>query len=76
MKFIVAGGLNTFANWNQIQKVAIEADQLGYWGFVLPDHYMWGSERGGDSTFETWTVLTTCGGPREVEILPLRLGQS
>src|SRR5207237_3432768 len=47
-----------FANWNQIQKVAIEADQLGYWGFVLPDHYMWGSERGGDSTFETWTVLT------------------
>src|SRR5207302_11305553 len=46
-----------FANWNQIQKVAIESDQLGYWGFVLPDHYMWGSERGGDSTFETWTAL-------------------
>ena len=58
MKFIVAGGLNMFANWKQVQTVAVEADQLGYWGFVLPDHYMWGSDRGGDSTFETWTALT------------------
>ncbi len=47
-----------FANWKQIQTAAIESDQLGYWGFVLPDHYMWGPERGGDSTFETWTALT------------------
>ena len=47
-----------FANWTQIQKAAVEADQLGYWGFVLPDHYMWGQDRGGDSTFETWTALT------------------
>jgi len=58
VKFIVAGGLNMFANWKQIQTAAVEADQLGYWGFVLPDHYMWGSDRGGDSTFETWTALT------------------
>src|SRR6267378_7994700 len=47
-----------FDNWKLIQTVAIEADQLGYWGFVLPDHYMWGQDRGGDSTFETWTALT------------------
>src|SRR5437899_109982 len=47
-----------FANWKQIQTAAVESDQLGYWGFVLPDHYMWGPERGGDSTFETWTALT------------------
>jgi len=58
VKFIVAGGLNTFPNWKQIQTAAVESDQLGYWGFVLPDHYMWGPERGGDSTFETWTALT------------------
>src|SRR5947209_18641866 len=47
-----------FANWKQIQTAAVESDQLGYWGFVLPDHYMWGPQRGGDSTFETWTALT------------------
>jgi len=58
VKFIVAGGLNIFANWKQIQTAAIESDQLGYWGFVLPDHYMWGRDRGGDSTVETWTALT------------------
>src|SRR2546430_5068773 len=58
MQFIVAGGLNMFANWKQVQTAAIEADQLGYWGFVLPDHYMWGPDRGGDSTLETWTALT------------------
>jgi alkanesulfonate monooxygenase SsuD/methylene tetrahydromethanopterin reductase-like flavin-dependent oxidoreductase (luciferase family) len=58
LEFIVAGGLNMFANWKQVQTAAIEADQLGYWGFVLPDHYMWGADRGGDATFETWTALT------------------
>src|SRR5437879_13863658 len=59
-----------FANWNQIQKVAIEADQLGYWGFVLPDHYMGGAERGGDSTFETWTALISLAAKTE----KIRLG--
>src|SRR2546425_2672274 len=58
VKFIVAGGLNMFANWKQIQTAAVESDQLGYWGFVLPDHYMWGPERGGDSTLATWTALS------------------
>jgi alkanesulfonate monooxygenase SsuD/methylene tetrahydromethanopterin reductase-like flavin-dependent oxidoreductase (luciferase family) len=58
VKFIVAGGLNMFANWKQIEKAATESDQLGYWGFVLPDHYMWGPDRGGNSTIETWTALT------------------
>ncbi len=47
-----------FANWKQVQTAAVEADQLGFWGFVLPDHYMWGADRGGNSTFETWTALT------------------
>src|SRR6267378_6850876 len=46
------------ANWKQIQIAAVESDQLGYWGFVLPDHYMWGADRGGNSTFESWTALT------------------
>jgi len=41
-----------------IKKALPEADNLGYWGFVMPDHYMWGPDRGGDSTLETWSALT------------------
>ena len=33
------------------------ADELGFWGAVLPDHYMWGPEMGGDSTLDSWVVL-------------------
>ena len=33
-----------------------EAEDLGFWGFVMPDHYMWG-RMGGDATLETWTAL-------------------
>ena len=35
-----------------------KAISLGFWGFVMPDHYMWGEDRGGNSTLETWIVLT------------------
>jgi alkanesulfonate monooxygenase SsuD/methylene tetrahydromethanopterin reductase-like flavin-dependent oxidoreductase (luciferase family) len=41
-----------------MKKVVPEADNLGYWGFVMPDHYMWGSQMGGNSTLDTWIVLT------------------
>ncbi len=58
MKFILASGLNMYANWKQTETVAVVADKLGYWGLVMPDHYMWGPRMGGDSTVETWTALT------------------
>jgi len=42
-----------------IREVVTEAERLGYWGLLMPDHYMWGPQRPlGDSTLETWTTLT------------------
>ena len=32
------------SGWETLRKVVPEADNLGYWGFVMPDHYMWGPE--------------------------------
>ncbi|MDA4129450.1 MAG: LLM class flavin-dependent oxidoreductase [Thaumarchaeota archaeon] len=57
MKFILQAG-NWFREWSTIEKAVPEADQLGFWGFVMPDHYMWGSNRGGNSTLEAWIALT------------------
>ncbi len=61
MKFILASGLNMATNWKQIREAAAEADRLGFFGFVMPDHYMWGQQYGpGESaysTLETWTAL-------------------
>ncbi len=34
------------------------ADELGFWGTVIPDHYMWGEDRGGSSSLESWVALT------------------
>jgi hypothetical protein len=57
VKFIVAGGLNMLANWKQVQTAAVEADQLGFWGFVLPDHYVWGADREQErSQWPTWRL--------------------
>ena len=34
------------------------ADERGFWGAVIPDHYMWGESRGGDPSLESWVALT------------------
>src|SRR5579872_4774318 len=57
MKFIFQAG-NWYNDWKTIEASAPKADRGGFWGLVLPDHYMWGEGRGGDSTLETWTALT------------------
>lgn len=48
-----------------VEAAARNADQLGYWGIVFPDQYMWDpsdlgvdSYQGIDSTLETWILLT------------------
>lgn len=64
MNFIVQSG-NWAAQWPLIDKVVPMADKLGYWGFLMPDHYMWGQDRGGDSTLETWTTLSYLAGKTE-----------
>ncbi len=57
MKFILQAG-NWYDRWSKIENAVPEAESLGFWGFAMPDHYMWGEERGGNSTLETWTALT------------------
>jgi alkanesulfonate monooxygenase SsuD/methylene tetrahydromethanopterin reductase-like flavin-dependent oxidoreductase (luciferase family) len=49
---------NWYEDWKIIESEVPEADISGFWGVVLPDHYMWGPDRGGDSTLETWIALT------------------
>ena len=58
MRFILSGLGNWSESWKLIDQAVPLADQLGFWGVVLPDHYMWGENRGGDSTLETWIALT------------------
>jgi alkanesulfonate monooxygenase SsuD/methylene tetrahydromethanopterin reductase-like flavin-dependent oxidoreductase (luciferase family) len=57
LKFILQAG-NWYDRWSAIASAVPRADELGLWGFVMPDHYMWGQDRGGDSTLETWVALT------------------
>ena len=57
MEFILAIGGNWYSGWQDIKKAVPEADRLGFWGFVMPDHYMWGQNMGGDSTLDTWISL-------------------
>jgi alkanesulfonate monooxygenase SsuD/methylene tetrahydromethanopterin reductase-like flavin-dependent oxidoreductase (luciferase family) len=57
LKFILQAG-NWFHDWKIIEQAVPEGDGLGFWGFTMPDHYMWGSDRGGNSTLETWIALT------------------
>jgi alkanesulfonate monooxygenase SsuD/methylene tetrahydromethanopterin reductase-like flavin-dependent oxidoreductase (luciferase family) len=64
LKFILQSG-NWAAQWPVIDKAVPLADQTGFWGFLMPDHYMWGEDRGGDSTLETWTALSYLAGRTE-----------
>jgi len=57
LEFILAIGGNWYSGWQDIKKAVPEADRLGFWGFVMPDHYMWGPNMGGDSTLDTWISL-------------------
>ena len=61
MKFILQAG-NWASGWELIDRAVPMADDYGFWGFLMPDHYMWGKDRGGDSTLETWTALSYLAG--------------
>ncbi len=61
MRFILAGLGNWYHSWNLIQQAVPLADELGFWGAVIPDHYMWAEAWGQDrkdSTLESWVALT------------------
>jgi alkanesulfonate monooxygenase SsuD/methylene tetrahydromethanopterin reductase-like flavin-dependent oxidoreductase (luciferase family) len=61
LRFILQAG-NWSAQWQLIEKAVPLADEMGFWGFLMPDHYMWGEDRGGNSTLETWTTLSYLAG--------------
>ncbi len=59
------GGLgNWFNDFELVKNAILEADQLGFHGALMPDHYMWGDMGGMMSrpdsyvTVETWITLT------------------
>jgi alkanesulfonate monooxygenase SsuD/methylene tetrahydromethanopterin reductase-like flavin-dependent oxidoreductase (luciferase family) len=63
MKFFLTGLGNLHENTESIMKGIITADQHGFHGTLMPDHYMWGTQMGFRMqnpyvTLETWTFLT------------------
>jgi alkanesulfonate monooxygenase SsuD/methylene tetrahydromethanopterin reductase-like flavin-dependent oxidoreductase (luciferase family) len=63
MKFFLAGLGNWYSEWNLVEEAVIEADQVGFDGVLIPDHYMWGtrepSRRRPDDyiTLDSWVLL-------------------
>ncbi len=61
MRFILSGLGNWHNGWNLTGQAVQLADKLGFWGAVIPDHYMWAEAFGQpqkDSTVESWIALT------------------
>jgi len=58
LKFVLTALGNWYEGWNLTQSAVAEADKLTFWGFLMPDHYMWGGEMGSDSTLDSWVALT------------------
>ena len=60
MKFFIAGLGNFYRSWKLVEKTLPAADDLGFYGAVLPDHYMWDRNEMADrnSTLDTWTAFS------------------
>ena len=61
MRFILSGLGNWYNGWSLTEQAVQLADKLGFWGAVIPDHYMWAEAFGQpqkDSTVESWVALT------------------
>jgi len=65
MKFMLGGLGNWYNDFELVRSAILEADKLGYYGAVMPDHYQWGQMHGGpmsrpdsDVTMETWITLS------------------
>ncbi len=70
MKFFLGGLSNLFTEYTLIEKAVKEADTLGFYGALMPDHYMWGqlewSQRSDmNTTLETWIALSYIAGKTE-----------
>lgn len=50
---------NRFSDGKFVEEAAVEADKLGFYGFLMSDHYMWQTRMPNDiTTLETWVTLT------------------
>ena len=61
MRFILSGLGNWWSGWSLADQAVPIADKLGFWGAVIPDHYMWAEAYGQaqkDSTVESWIALS------------------
>jgi alkanesulfonate monooxygenase SsuD/methylene tetrahydromethanopterin reductase-like flavin-dependent oxidoreductase (luciferase family) len=60
MKFFIAGIGNFYKQWSLAEEVVPLADDLGYDGVVMPDHFMWDWREMPDrnSTLDTWTAFS------------------
>jgi alkanesulfonate monooxygenase SsuD/methylene tetrahydromethanopterin reductase-like flavin-dependent oxidoreductase (luciferase family) len=60
MKFFVGGLGNFYNSWNETEEIVPLADELGFHGVVMPDHFMWDRSgmRDRNSTLDTWTVFS------------------
>ena len=55
MKFILSLS-NWYRNWELVSAAAIRADELGFWGLAMPDHYLRAQGRD-DATLDSWIGL-------------------
>lgn len=54
---------NRFSEGKWLKEVVVEADRLGFYGFLMSDHYMWQTREARDiTTLETWITLTYLAG--------------
>ncbi len=64
MKFLIAGLGNFYRAWKLVEHVVPVADELGFHGLLIPDHFMWDwkdmPER--NSTLDAWTALSYLAG--------------
>src|SRR5207245_11334179 len=59
--FILSALGNWYNGWSLTDQAVQLADKLGFWGAVIPDHYMWAeafAQPRKDSTVESWIALT------------------
>lgn len=72
MRFMIGGLGNWYNDFEHSKNTVLEADKLGYYGALMPDHYMWGQMAHGpmsrpdaNVTMETWITLAYLAGKTE-----------
>lgn len=60
MKFFLAGLGNFYPGWKLVEEAVPAADEIGFYGIVMPDHFMWDwrDMQNRNSTVDTWTAFS------------------